>query len=141
MAIDTLRSIRSPKITVTMEQVDRARRSISSLMELDGAVEAAVGDMSTGLALVMVGRSHPDEIDVAVAANSEVLRANIVAQKLRNAAGSIRDVLVTLDDRVHILRPLRALQHHFVYFAAERERCNLAFARMRVSSAAESIDL
>ena len=47
--------------------------------------------------------------------------------------GAIQDILITLDDQIHLIRPLRLGDNLFMYLAIDKTKGNLAMARHRLS--------
>ena len=102
--------------------------SIQQLLKTDGALAAAVVDYSSGMLLAGGGTSSID-LEIAAAGNTEVLRAKMKTMKLLDLKDSIDDVLITLGEQYHLLRPVNKQDGLFLYFVLDKSKSNLALAR------------
>jgi predicted regulator of Ras-like GTPase activity (Roadblock/LC7/MglB family) len=113
--------------------------TLDSLKKLDGFLAAALVDSSSGMMIesLVVG-SFP--IEVAAAANTEVLQAKLKAMDATGLGDeTIEDILISLNSQYHLIRPLASNREIFIYVALERARANLALARMEVKKVEGSI--
>lgn len=111
---------------------DNLKESLQKLKEIDGFIAAAIAHGESGMALGTIGGSGGFNIDVAVAANSEVVRAKNKAMKALKIDGSIEDILITLDSQYHLIRPTTNNPIVFIYLALSRSNSNLAMARFKL---------
>ena len=102
--------------------------SIQQLLKTDGALAAAVVDYSSGMLLAGGGTSSSD-LEIAAAGNTEVLRAKMKTMKLLDLKDSIDDVLITLGEQYHLLRPVNKQDGLCLYFVLDKSKSNLALAR------------
>ena len=102
--------------------------SIQQLLKTDGALAAAVVDYSSGMLLAGGGTSSID-LEIAAAGNTEVLRAKMKTMKLLDLKDSIDDVLITLGEQYHLLRPVNKQDGLCLYFVLDKSKYNLALAR------------
>ena len=102
--------------------------SIQQLLKTDGALAAAVVDYSSGMLLAGGGTSSID-LEIAAASNTEVLRAKMKTMKLLDLKDSIDDVLITLGEQYHLLRPVNKQDGLCLYFVLDKSKSNLALAR------------
>ncbi len=72
-------------------------------------------------------------LEVAGAANTEVVRAKRKAAKSLGLKDDIEDILITLGKQYHLIRPLRSRSSVFFYVALDRTRANLALARIALA--------
>jgi hypothetical protein len=114
--------------------------SLGQMMKIDGAIGAALADWETGLSLGTAGGGALD-IETAAAANCQVVRAKMAAMTELRIAGTIHDMLITLDTQIHMIRPLTRFPQVFLYFAAERDKCNLALARMKLAEIEKGLSI
>lgn len=112
---------------------------LNELLEIDGAVAAAVVDYSSGMMLGSVGQGL--DLEIAAGGNTEVVRAKIKTIKSLNLNDSIEDILITLGKQYHLIRPLSSTQELFVYYVLDRARSNLALARRKLQLVEEKIVL
>ncbi|MFT0212304.1 hypothetical protein VQ643_06760 [Pseudomonas sp. F1_0610] len=103
---------------------------LQGLISLNGAIAAAVVDSASGMLLGSLGE-HID-IEIAAAAHCEVLKTQRKTLKLLGQQQQIEDMLITLNNQYHLLRPLSAHPELFVYYVLEREQANLALARLKL---------
>ncbi|MDR3505374.1 MAG: hypothetical protein P4L52_03925 [Acidocella sp.] len=104
--------------------------SLTTLTGLKGALSAAVVDYNSGM--VLGSKGNGIDIEVAAAGNTELIRAKLRTMKDLGIAGAIEDILVTLDQQYHILRPSESSPGLFIYFILDKEAGNLALARRKV---------
>lgn len=112
------------------------QETLQTALALDGALGAALGDWKTGLCLGYVGTDTPEfplaDLELAVAGNTEVIRAKLkVAQSLQ-FRDRIEDILITLTSQYHLIRLTQAIDGLFFYMALDREKGNLALARFKL---------
>ena len=101
--------------------------SLQALMQLDGAIAAAIVDANSGMLLGKAGTGL--NLEVAAAGNTEVVRAKIKTMKALGLNGHIEDILITLGKQYHLLRPLVRNDNLFLYLVLDRQKSNLALAR------------
>ena len=106
--------------------------SVSELMQIDGAGAAVVVDYHTGMILGKEGGGV--NLDVAAAGNTEVVRAKMKTMKALGIKGSIEDILITLDNQYHVIRPVADKEGLFIYLVLDKAKSNLAMARYKVTA-------
>ncbi|MBE3001206.1 hypothetical protein IDM40_21285 [Nocardiopsis sp. HNM0947] len=109
---------------------------LKDMMEIEGAVGAAVVDYSSGMALGTLSSTKSLDLEVAAAGNTEVVRAKMRTMDQLGLNDAIEDILITLSGQYHVIRPLtsRKGQGLFLYLALDRARGNLALARHRLKT-------
>ena len=112
--------------------------SIQQLLKTDGALAAAVVDFSSGMLLAGGGSSNID-LEIAAAGNTEVLRAKMKTMQLLDLKDSIDDILITLGELYHLIRPIAKLDGLFLYFVLAKDKSNLALARRALVDAEKHI--
>ncbi len=107
--------------------------ALKEAMEIDGAFGVALVDLDSGMALGMIGGGQID-LEVAAAANTEVVRAKMRAMTALALGESIEDILITLQTQYHLIRLLQRRQGAglFLYLVLDKNRANLALARHRL---------
>lgn len=103
---------------------------LNQLLELDGALAAAVVDYSSGMLLGSVGRGI--DLDIAAGGNTEVVRAKLKTMNMLGLNENIEDILITLGTQYHLIRPLSSTQELFMYYVLDRSKANLALARRKL---------
>jgi hypothetical protein len=107
--------------------------ALKDAMEIDGALGVALVDIDSGMALGTSG-GGPVNLEVAAAANTEVVRAKMRAMNALNLRESIEDILITLHTQYHMIRLLQRRQGPdlFLYLVLDKNRSNLAMARHKL---------
>ncbi|MCF6271730.1 MAG: roadblock/LC7 domain-containing protein [Rhodobacteraceae bacterium] len=112
---------------------------ISALKEINGFIGACLVDSDSGLMLAAEGGGKDFDLDIAAAANTEVVKAKLAAMEaLGLGDDSIEDILITLGTQVHLLRPLAKTPTIFLYAALEK-KANLGMARIKVKMVEQSL--
>ncbi|MBL1079854.1 hypothetical protein JK358_36190 [Nocardia sp. 2] len=117
--------------------------ALKDMMVIDGAVGACVVDYNSGMALGMLGSSKALDLQVAAAGNTEVVRAKMRTIDQLALKEDIEDILITLGNQYHIIRPMtgRKSKGLFLYLALDRSRANLAMARHRLKGIEEELEV
>ncbi|MCK5769535.1 hypothetical protein [Algiphilus sp.] len=113
---------------------------LSPLTDIDGFMCAAVVDGDSGMLMASTEGGALD-LEIAAAGNSEVVKAKRrVAEKL-GISGGIEDILITLSEQYHLIRPLAKTQDVFVYLVLNRKQASLAMARRSLQSFEQTVSL
>lgn len=115
--------------------------NLERLRSIDGYIGSCLVDSESGMTLGMDGGSGGFNLEVAAAANTEVVRSKRKAMKALNLKDEIEDILITLGRQYHVIRPLRARPAVFFYVAVDRTRANLAMARMIIAETEKALEL
>ncbi len=110
------------------------KQALTKLMQLDGAIGTCCVDSSSGMMLGSAGGGGVIELELAAAGNTEVVRAKRKTMKALNLQDSIEDILITLGDQYHLIRPLASNDDIFLYVVLDRARGNLAMARHHLNT-------
>jgi CheY-like chemotaxis protein/predicted regulator of Ras-like GTPase activity (Roadblock/LC7/MglB family) len=114
--------------------------SLSKLNQIDGFVGAALVDSESGMLLGSEGGGTMN-LEVAAAGNTEVVRAK---RKTMNSLGikdGIEDILISLAKQYHLIRPLRSRTTLFFYLVLDRQRANLAMARIGLADVEKELQV
>ncbi|MFB7454246.1 hypothetical protein [Streptomyces sp. NPDC056194] len=105
--------------------------SLKEAATIEGAIGAALVDYTSGMALGTIGGGNGLDLNVAAAANTDVVRAKVRAMELLGLNEEIEDILITLGSQYHLLRLLKGRGNAglFLYLALDKNRANLAMAR------------
>lgn len=104
---------------------------LTELMELDGAKAVAIVDYSSGMLMGSMGGGL--DLDMAAAGNTEVIKAKIKTMKMMGLTNTkIIDIIITLTDQFHIIRPLDKDSQVFLYYVLNSKKANLAMARKKL---------
>lgn len=114
--------------------------TLDTLRKLDGFLAAALVDSSSGMMLESTSSGSDFPIEIAAAANTEVVRAKLKAMDAIGMADErIEDILISLQTQYHLIRPLESNREIFIYLSLERDRANLALARLTLKRLEVSI--
>jgi hypothetical protein len=117
--------------------------ALKELMTIDGAIGVALVDYNSGMALGVLGGSKDLDLTVAAAGNTDVVRAKMRTIEMLNLKDGIEDILITLNNQYHLIRPVtgRSGKGLFLYLALLRSRANLALARHQLSRIEDDLDV
>lgn len=108
---------------------------LKEAMSIEGAMGVALVDYSSGMALGSLGDNTELDLNVAAAGNTDVVRAKMRTMEMLNLHDNeIEDILITLSNQYHLIRPLTTSTGRglFLYLALHRSRANLAMARHKL---------
>jgi predicted regulator of Ras-like GTPase activity (Roadblock/LC7/MglB family) len=105
------------------------KQTLEELMNMDGALAAAVVDSSSGMMLGSIGAGV--DLEVAAAGNTEVVRAKLKTMRALGLNDVIEDILITLGKQYHIIRLSARKEGVFLYYVLDKQRANLAMARRK----------
>lgn len=111
----------------------KPKELLNQLMQTEGAMCAALVDYNSGMLLESVGSGL--DMELAAAGNTEVVRAKMKTMKSLNLQDSIEDILISLSNQYHIIRPVEKHDGLFIYYVLDRSRANLAMARRKALEA------
>ncbi|GAB7043655.1 MULTISPECIES: hypothetical protein [Catenuloplanes] len=117
--------------------------ALKDAMQIDGAIGVALVDYTSGMALGIAGGTKDFDLTVAAAGNTDVVRAKLRAMEMLQLRDEIEDILVTLGEQYHLIRPLKSRSGKglFLYLALSKSRANLALARHQLRRIEEAIDV
>ncbi len=110
------------------------KKTLDELMKIDGAIGAVVADWESGMALGNVGGQGRLDMEMAAAGNCQVVKAKMSTMKSLGINGGIQDILITLEDQLHLIRPSKQHNSLFIYLAVDKAKGNLAMARMKLQT-------
>ncbi|WP_035842789.1 hypothetical protein [Kitasatospora azatica] len=106
--------------------------ALKEAMAIDGALGVALVDAGSGMALGTLGAAAGLDLALAAAGSTDLVRAQ---QRALGALGlhgeALEDILTTLTNQYHLIRPLTGAggQGLYLYLVLDRARANLAMAR------------
>ena len=117
--------------------------ALKDAMQIEGAIGAALVDYGSGMALGTAGGGKDFDLTLAAAGNTEVVRAKLRAMEMLGLRDTIEDILVTLTNQYHVIRPLtgRSGRGLFLYLALHKSRANLALARHQLRRIEENLEV
>ena len=114
--------------------------ALDELHDITGFIAAGVAHSESGMAMGAISTTDFD-VDVALATNTEVVQAKLRAIDSLGLDDTIDDILITLSDQYHLIRPLPDEPEVFAYLALEKEGSNLAMARYKLEEVTTAIEL
>ena len=112
--------------------MDNVEQTLQKIMNIDGAIAAALVDWESGLTLGTVGSGF--DIDLAAAGNTNVVRAKLDVMNDLKLEGGIEDILITLTEQYHLIRLLHGNEGLFLYVTLKRGSANLGMARHQLNA-------
>jgi hypothetical protein len=112
---------------------------LAKLLEVDGAMCAAVVDANSGMLLGKAGAGV--DLDLAAAGNTEDVRAKMNTMKSLGHNDTFEDILITLGKQYHIIRPVATKAGLFIYLVLDKAKSNLALARRAAQEAEGTLQL
>jgi len=113
------------------------KQSLAEIMTIDGARCTSLVDSTSGMVLGEAGSGV--DMELAAAGNSEVVKAKMATMKSLGIKSAIEDILITLDDQYHIIRPMVTQKGLFLYLVLDKSKANLALARRKVQNIEEEL--
>ncbi|NVJ28645.1 hypothetical protein HUW62_46375 [Myxococcus sp. AM011] len=123
------------------EVMPNVKQSLDETLKIEGAFAACLVDAKSGMCLGSQGGTATFNIETAAAANTEVVRAKLKAMTVLGIKDRIEDILITLGEQYHIIRPLASREGLFFYVALSRANSNLAMARFRLAEIDKGLQL
>jgi hypothetical protein len=114
--------------------VANIKETLQRIMSLDGAIGACVVDSNSGMMLGAEGGAGMINLEVAAAGNTEVVRAKRKTMRSLNLKDTIEDILITLHNQYHLIRPLTTNDALFIYLVLDKQKGNLAMSRIQLAS-------
>lgn len=119
----------NPERVIVMSNVTE---SLAAAMDIEGAIASALVDFESGMTLGTAGGGEQFDIELAASGNTQVVRSKMAVMKSLGIEGGIEDILITLDDQFHLIRPLKSVGSIFLYLAIDKQKGNLGLARHKL---------
>ncbi|WP_433529327.1 hypothetical protein ACQPYA_23890 [Micromonospora sp. CA-263727] len=117
--------------------------ALKDAMTIDGAIGVALVDYTSGMTLGVAGGTPEIDLTIAAAGNTDVVRAKMRTIEMLKLNDQIEDMLITLGNQYHIIRPLTGANGMglFLYLMLSKARSNLALARHQLRAIEEKLEL
>lgn len=117
---------------------------LSQAMGVPGVLGAALIDWTSGLTLGTAGRGPHGDHDAAAADTAEVVQAIARSATFDTAGGDgppLEDLIITAAGGYHVIRFVHTVfdSQTYLYLWLDRERANLAVARLRLRDLAAEL--
>jgi len=116
------------------------QNALDKIMDIDGAVGAAIVDFESGMTLGTIGGRSLD-MELAGAGNTEVLRSKKSIIQDLGLDEEIEDILVSLESQYHLIRMCQNHEDVFIYLVIDRAEGNLGLARRSIDKVDEQLRL
>lgn len=130
-----------PTVGARSAQSKAIGSALDQLLAIDGAIAAALVELDSGMPLASAGDAGDFDLDIAVAGNTEVLRAKCKALRALGGDERVEDIMITLSTQYHLLRPLSSDRGLFLCLVADSARATLAMARHELRRVERSLAL
>jgi hypothetical protein len=126
-------------------QQQKVQGSLDAALALDGALGIALGDWKSGMCLGFKGTDTPafreGNLEMAIATTTEVIRAKMRVLEAVGVKEDIEEILIVLKTQYHLVRIVKSTSGLFFYLAMDREKGNLALARIKLDQIAGQLVL
>ena len=102
------------------------------LGEVSGFIGACLVDSNSGMVLWSKG-SNLVNLDIAAAGNTTLIRNKRKTIQALEMTDRIEDILITLENQYHLIRPLVHEENYFIYLVLDRKEANLGIARWELA--------
>jgi len=124
-------------------QNQKVHECLDSVLALDGALGVAVGDWKSGMCLGFKGTDtaafREGNLEMAIATTTEVIRAKMRVLEAVGVKEDIEEILIVLKTQYHLVRLVKSVSGLFFYLAIDREKGNLALARIKLDQVSEQL--
>ena len=122
-----------------IKMANNINQSLEELMTIEGAAAVALVDGNSGMALGTAGGGV--NLEVAAAGNAEVVKSKNKVMKSLGLKDRIEDILITLGQQYHLIRPLGNHPSLFFYLVLNRSSGNLAMARFKLTDVESRVEV
>lgn len=115
--------------------------TMQNLMQMPGAVAAAIIDYENAMVLVSDSKRDDFEMeiwDIVAADATNIIGAIDQVMRLMEVNDEVISVLFTMKDEYHMVYPTRRVPNTIIYMIADRSEANLSISRNYLSRAAKT---
>jgi predicted regulator of Ras-like GTPase activity (Roadblock/LC7/MglB family) len=106
--------------------------NIAATSMIQGFIGSCLVDSESGLLLAAEGGEGMD-MEAEAALNTMVVKAETEVIEVLDLEDHIEDILITMTEQLHFIRPLEKAPGIFLYVALDKKAANLGMARMQVN--------
>jgi predicted regulator of Ras-like GTPase activity (Roadblock/LC7/MglB family) len=99
--------------------------------DASGFIAASLVDLDSGMTLAVRSVRTDFDLTAASAYNSELVKQKLKIMRTLGLAGSIEDMMITLQDQIHVIKLVGPST--FLYLAVDKRQSNLAIVRNAVN--------
>lgn len=114
--------------------------AIQELLNIEGAIGAAIVDYESGMTLGSDGGRNLD-MELAGAGNTEVVRSKKNILHDLGIDERIEDLLISLETQYHLIRMCERHEDIFIYTVINRKQGNLGLARRKIDKIDKRLEL
>jgi serine/threonine protein kinase len=114
---------------------------ISGLNEINGFIGGWLVDSESGFVMVGEGGGDAFDLEATMSANVGVARANFNAIDKLKLKDRLDDILISLGNELHLIRPLESTPKVFLCVALDKEAANPGLARLQMKRVEQSVRL
>lgn len=115
----------------TPPRVNKFQISLQEAMHIEGALAAALVDMSSSTIIGDLGSANFD-VRAAALGNVQVVRAKYAVVQHLELKEQIEDILITLESQYHLIRTFRKNPNILLYLVLDKSKINLTLARRQL---------
>lgn len=113
---------------------------LENILDIDGAIGAAVVDYDSGITLGSKGGGSLD-MELAGAGHTQFVLSNLEVLREGGIDEPVEDLLVTLGGQYHLTRFSEAHDTLFTYLILNRDDANLALARRQLAKLESTLEI
>ena len=120
------------------------QEALDRFMDLPGALGACIVDVNSGMMLASASASSGGNglnLELAAAGSTDVLRAQRRALDALSSPDRVEDILISVPQQFHLLRPIERSDALYLYAIIDRERGNLAMARHNLGKLESEVEV
>jgi len=114
---------------------------LTALSKLGGFMGGCIIDRDTGMMLSSIGGDTGLDLELAGALSADIVNAQQASIDMLELHEAIEDVLVSLAEQYHLMRPLHDDPALFIYVVLDRTRANLAVARIKLKAVEAKVSI
>jgi hypothetical protein len=116
------------------------KEALDEIMDIEGAVGAAIMDYENGMTLGTIGGRNLD-MELAGAGTTEVVRSERSIIHDLGLQEGVQDILITLSSQHHLVRMCQRHEDVFIYLVIDRDKGNLGLARRAIDDVDQRLEL